>query len=302
MQSDKARTYNMTSSGVKNSANDKLNVEELVKMTQSNLYNEERHRKCSNESLNNSLLNNTYQYNNSSSNNNNKCFPINISTNTIQDKNKESFNNKTLGHRIQELRENNKIRYSKLENHKINSGGKGNNYNYAELYLKESQFPSNNSTKKHNQNKINSISNNQNFDDKTAQLNEESEMQKLLNYEKEYEKRKNVRQGSKKNSFYFAEEGKVRSVELMGGDEAGKDGRGAKDIKEYIDDKISEVKFFIHDEMNSLRVDLIRQFELDRTKNLTAISELMSSNNQLLGEIEKLRRENAVLKAKLLDK
>ena len=69
-----------------------------------------------------------------------------------------------------------------------------------------------------------------------------------------------------------------------------------KDIKNYIDEQAEKIKEFVHEEINNLHVDLIRQFEIQNSQNLKMMQEFSLLNKQLYQEILKLKNENNMLK------
>ena len=72
-----------------------------------------------------------------------------------------------------------------------------------------------------------------------------------------------------------------------------------KNIKNYIDEQAEKIKEFIHDEINNLHVDLIRQFEIQNSQNLKMLQEFSLVNKHLYQEIQKLKKENKMLKNNL---
>ena len=72
-----------------------------------------------------------------------------------------------------------------------------------------------------------------------------------------------------------------------------------KNIKNYIDEQAEKIKEFIHDEINNLHVDLIRQFEIQNSQNLKMLQEFSMVNKHLYQEIQKLKNENKMLKNNL---
>ena len=72
-----------------------------------------------------------------------------------------------------------------------------------------------------------------------------------------------------------------------------------KNIKNYIDEQAEKIKEFIHDEINNLHVDLIRQFEIQNSQNLKMLQEFSMVNKHLYQEILKLKNENKMLKNNL---
>ena len=75
-----------------------------------------------------------------------------------------------------------------------------------------------------------------------------------------------------------------------------------KDIKNYIDEQAEKIKEFIHEEINNLHVDLIRQFEIQNSQNMKMLQEFSIINSQMCKEIERLKNENKLLKENALNK
>ena len=55
-----------------------------------------------------------------------------------------------------------------------------------------------------------------------------------------------------------------------------------KNIKDYIDEQAQKIKEFIHEEISNLHVDLIRQFEIQNSKNMKMIQEYFYIYNTLI--------------------
>ena len=159
----------------------------------------------------------------------------------------------------------------------------------------------------------------------TAQIDEQYEMQKLLElegknysnkfkdvvYKKVKEKDNNLNNSNnsinpKKNLNNLAtnnsnnndyNENSINNFgyknNLNGND---KENEIDKNIKNYIDEQAEKIKEFIHDEINNLHVDLIRQFEIQNSQNIKMLQEFSLVNKQLYKEIEKLKNENRLLK------
>ena len=72
-------------------------------------------------------------------------------------------------------------------------------------------------------------------------------------------------------------------------------------IQNYIDNKIEDevnkLKMFIHDEINTLHVDLIKQFEIQQNQMMETLRNNSLLNSKMAIEIEKLKRENENLKS-----
>ena len=72
-------------------------------------------------------------------------------------------------------------------------------------------------------------------------------------------------------------------------------------IQNYIDnrieDEINKLKIFIHEEINTLHVDLIKQFEIQQNQMMEILRNNSLLNSKMAIEIEKLKRENENLKS-----
>ena len=153
----------------------------------------------------------------------------------------------------------------------------------------------------------------------TAQIDEQYEMQKLLelenkNYENKFkdvvykklkDKDNNLNSSNNSisiknnipvnnNSYYnnINKSGYKKNLNIINEKENEID----KDIKNYIDEQAEKIKEFVHEEINNLHVDLIRQFEIQNSQNLKMMQEFSLLNKQLYQEILKLKNENNMLK------
>ena len=74
------------------------------------------------------------------------------------------------------------------------------------------------------------------------------------------------------------------------------------DIKRYIrtciENETNQIKQFIHEEINTLHVDIIRQFEIQQRDMMESIREFSMLNTKMTQEIERLKKENEELKSK----
>ena len=71
-----------------------------------------------------------------------------------------------------------------------------------------------------------------------------------------------------------------------------------KYIKTCIENETNQLKQFIHEEINTLHVDLIRQFEIQQAEMMNSIKEFSMMNTKMTQEIERLKKENENLKSK----
>lgn len=141
-------------------------------------------------------------------------------------------------------------------------------------------------------NKINYLKENhkatKNYDNKvplTVELNEENEMNKLLKYNNMFKEK------AKKDNDINA-----NINDILNNNKVDKEIKIDKNLKQYVDEQTQKIKYFIHDEINSLRIDMIKQFELQNKKNIDALKEFSLLNTQLLLEVQKLKQENEHLK------
>ena len=153
----------------------------------------------------------------------------------------------------------------------------------------------------------------------TAQIDEQYEMQKLLelenkNYENKFKdvvykklKEKDNNLNSSNNSIsvknnipvnnnsYYNNKTKLGYKKNLNINDD-KENEIDKNIKNYIDEQAEKIKEFVHEEINNLHVDLIRQFEIQNSQNLKMMQEFSLLNKQLYQEILKLKNENNILK------
>ena len=241
-------------------------------------------------------------------------------------------NPNSLTYKLRELKENqNKI---KMSNDNYNPTLNNSNSNITDnsqvtnksRYSKYKNIPISNNYMNKNINNISNISNSrknssrQKESSSTAQIDEQYEMQKLLDlegknypnkfkdvvYKKIKEKDNNNLSNNNininiptnnSNTNYYNESnnnnnfGYKKNLNLNE-----KENEIDKNIKNYIDEQAEKIKEFIHDEINNLHVDLIRQFEIQNSQNIKMLQEFSLVNKQLYQEIEKLKNENRLLK------
>ena len=159
----------------------------------------------------------------------------------------------------------------------------------------------------------------------TAQIDEQYEMQKLLelenkNYENKFKDvvykkikdkdinlnnnnsinaKNNIYSNNNINSNDYNEQVINKSGYSKNLNSNYKENDIDKNIKNYIDEQAEKIKEFVHDEINNLHVDLIRQFEIQNSQNLKMLQEFSLVNKQLYQEIQKLKNENQMLKKNL---
>ena len=247
-------------------------------------------------------------------------------------------NKNSLTYKLRELQENqNRIKMNNDNN--CNPSLNNSNSNMTintqltnqSKYSKYKNIPISNNYINNNNNNINSRKNSsrQKQSTSTAQIDEQYEMQKLLelenkNYEnkfkdvvykkiKEKEKDKekdkdNILNNSNNNistknnipinnNNYYNNLNKSGYKNNFTVNE--KDDNIDKNIKNYIDEQAEKIKEFVHDEINNLHVDLIRQFEIQNSQNMKMFQEFAMINKQLYQEIERLKNENKLLKNNL---
>lgn len=69
-------------------------------------------------------------------------------------------------------------------------------------------------------------------------------------------------------------------------------------IKLCVQNEYNKIKGFIHEELSTLHLDLIRQFEIHQVEIIQNLKALSQINNEKAEEIERLRKENYNLKSK----
>ena len=240
-------------------------------------------------------------------------------------------NPNSLAYKLNQIREaQNKLKM-KNDNYSLNNSNSNpidnNKITNQTKYSKYKQIPTLNNYINNNNN-ININENNssnrksssrQKQTSSTAQIDEQYEMQKLLelenkNYENKFkdvvykkikEKDNNLNSSNNSisvknnipvnnNSYYnnINKSAYKKNLNLINDRENEID----KNIKNYIDEQAEKIKEFVHEEINNLHVDLIRQFEIQNSQNLKMIQEFSLLNKQLYQEILKLKNENNILK------
>ena len=239
-------------------------------------------------------------------------------------------NPNSLTYKLRELKENqNKI---KMSNDNYNPTLNNSNSNITEnsqvtnksRYSKYKNIPISNNYMNKNMNNISNISNSrknssrQKESSSTAQIDEQYEMQKLLDLEgKNYPNKfkdvvyKKIKEKDNTNinnnipannsNINYYNENNINNNKNNFGYKNNlnlneKENEIDKNIKNYIDEQAEKIKEFIHDEINNLHVDLIRQFEIQNSQNIKMLQEFSLVNKQLYQEIEKLKIENRQLK------
>jgi len=279
---------------------------------------------------------NTYDMKSTENKNSNTSPYLNVNMNNLQYYNSKigKENKNSLTYKLRELQENqNRIKMNNDNNYNPSLNNSNSNMTINTQLTNQSKYSkyknipiSNNYI---NNNNINSRKNSsrQKQSTSTAQIDEQYEMQKLLelenkNYEnkfkdvvykkiKEKEKEKdkdNILNNSNNNistknnipinnNSYYNNLNKSGYKNNFTVNE--KDDNIDKNIKNYIDEQAEKIKEFVHDEINNLHVDLIRQFEIQNSQNMKMFQEFAMINKQLYQEIERLKNENKLLKNNL---
>ena len=281
---------------------------------------------------------NTYDMKSTENKNSNTSPYLNVNMNNLQYYNSKigKENKNSLTYKLRELQENqNRIKMNNDNNYNPSLNNSNSNMTIntqltnQSKYSKYKNIPISNNYINNNNNNINSRKNSsrQKQSTSTAQIDEQYEMQKLLelenkNYEnkfkdvvykkiKEKEKEKdkdNILNNSNNNistknnipinnNSYYNNLNKSGYKNNFTVNE--KDDNIDKNIKNYIDEQAEKIKEFVHDEINNLHVDLIRQFEIQNSQNMKMFQEFAMINKQLYQEIERLKNENKLLKNNL---
>ena len=242
-------------------------------------------------------------------------------------------NQNSLTYKLREIKQNqNKIKITNdnyIYNQSLNNTNeieidKNNQISNQSRYSKYKNIPISNNYMNNNTNLNNSRKNSsrQKQSTSTAQIDEQYEIQKLLelenkNYEnkfkdivykkiKEKDKDKNNYLNSSNNSISVKNSIPVNNNSYNNINKSEykknvdinneKNNNIDKNIKNYIDEQAEKIKEFVHEEINNLHVDLIRQFEIQNSQNLKMLQEFALINKQLYQEIERLKNENRLLK------
>ena len=233
-------------------------------------------------------------------------------------------NPNSLAYKLNQIREaqnklklNNDSYANALDNNKITNQNKYSKY--KQIPTSNNYINNNNINTNENHSGSRKSSSRQKQTSSTAQIDEQYEMQKLLelenkNYENKFkdvvykkikDKDNNLNSSNNSisiknnipvnnNSYYnnINKSGYKKNLNIINEKENEID----KDIKNYIDEQAEKIKEFVHEEINNLHVDLIRQFEIQNSQNLKMMQEFSLLNKQLYQEILKLKNENNMLK------
>jgi len=232
-------------------------------------------------------------------------------------------NPNSLAYKLNQIREaqnklklNNDSYANALDNNKITNQNKYSKY--KQIPTSNNYINNNNINTNENHSSSRKSSSRQKQTSSTAQIDEQYEMQKLLelenkNYENKFkdvvykklkDKDNNLNSSNNSisiknnipvnnNSYYnnINKSGYKKNLNIINEKENEID----KDIKNYIDEQAEKIKEFVHEEINNLHVDLIRQFEIQNSQNLKMMQEFSLLNKQLYQEILKLKNENNML-------
>ena len=233
-------------------------------------------------------------------------------------------NPNSLAYKLNQIREaqnklklNNDSYANALDNNKITNQNKYSKY--KQIPTSNNYINNNNINTNENHSSSRKSSSRQKQTSSTAQIDEQYEMQKLLelenkNYENKFkdvvykklkDKDNNLNSSNNSisiknnipvnnNSYYnnINKSGYKKNLNIINEKENEID----KDIKNYIDEQAEKIKEFVHEEINNLHVDLIRQFEIQNSQNLKMMQEFSLLNKQLYQEILKIKNENNMLK------
>ena len=238
-------------------------------------------------------------------------------------------NPNSLAYKLNQIREaqnklklNNDSYANALDNNKITNQNKYSKY--KQIPTSNNYINNNNINTNENHSSSRKSSSRQKQTSSTAQIDEQYEMQKLLelenkNYENKFkdvvykklkDKDNNLNSSNNSisiknnipvnnNSYYnnINKSGYKKNLNIINEKENEID----KDIKNYIDEQAEKIKEFIHEEINNLHVDLIRQFEIQNAQNMKMFQDFSILNSQMCKEIERLKNENKLLKEKCHD-
>ena len=235
---------------------------------------------------------------------NNNINNISNTSKYMNNSNEQSINNSNAI--INQSQITNQSKYSKYKNSNSNFNNI-NNFNYNNSNSNINNMTGNNSTISNNSN--NRKNSRQKNSSSTAQIDEQYEMQKLLELEnksankykenmykkiKERENLKNnipINKGYHNYNNYNMNNNINNNVNSEGID---------KNIKNYIDEQAEKIKEFIHEEINNLHVDLIRQFEIQNIQNKKLFQQFSDIQSQMCQEIQRLKNENELLKKSIV--
>ena len=217
--------------------------------------------------------------------NNNNNFAIS-NNNNYNEKIKEtesSFNNSTKKNLMSSNKSLNKIQSKEKDKNDDDNliDIKNNNNNVMEI----SEFR--NSLKNNNNKNNNHIKQNEIIKNKDDKINEKNELLNLFK-KKEYLNNKNYNNlNNKEDEDYFNEDNIDLDMKKF----------IKKTIKDNIKEESNKIKNFIHDEITSLHVDIIKQFEIQQNKMMQIIKKFSLLNSKMAIRIEELEKENTELKS-----
>lgn len=212
-------------------------------------------------------------------------------------------NQNSLGYKLKELKENQlldnsgtSVNTNIMMNSKISQNQNQSIYNKYKTSNVQNNNINNTLDTNSNRNNIsnnNSINNTNRKNTSIAQIDEGYEMKKLLDLEKQTHSSKH-KEKNKHNMTKMVNNYSNSNLHQNMNNSYNND--IDKNIKKYIDEKTEMIKEFIHEELNNLHVDLIRQFEIQNIQNTKTIQEYLIANSQMAKEIERLKNENQLLK------
>ena len=209
----------------------------------------------------------------------------NSNNNNYNEKIKEtesSFNNSSKKNLMSSNKNLNKIQSKEKDNNDDNLNDINNNNNNNVMEISEFRNSLKNNDKKIN----NNIKQNENIKYKEDKINEKNELLNLFK-KKEYLNNKNNKLNNKEDEDYFNEDNIDLDMKKF----------IKKTIKENIKEESNKIKNYIHEEITSLHVDIIKQFEIQQNKMMQIIKKFSLLNSKMAIRIEELEKENTELKS-----
>ena len=242
---------------------------------------------------------------------------MNNNINDINNSNMTSINNSNAKI-MQNSQLTNQSKYSKYSKYNNISNSKMSNLNMLNYNDNPNNIMGNNSTISNVSNSNRKNTSKKKDSSSTAQIDEQYEMQKLLELENRNRIKENAYKKMKEkdinninlknnipisNNFYNKKGGynnfNINYNESNDNININSNNNIDKNLKNYIDEQAEKIKEFVHEEINNLHVDLIRQFEIQNLQNMKMMQEFAVLNSQMCKEIEKLKKENQILKEKI---
>ena len=195
-----------------------------------------------------------------------------------------SFNNSSKKNLMSSNKNLNKIQSKEKDNNDDNLNDLNNNNNNNNV-MEISEFR--NSLKNNDKKNNNNVKQNENIKYKEDKINEKNELLNLFK-KKEYLNNKNYNNlNNKEDEDYFNEDNIDLDMKKF----------IKKTIKENIKEESNKIKNFIDEEITSLHVDIIKQFEIQQNKMMQIIKKFSLLNSKMAIRIEELEKENTELKS-----